>query len=146
MVVKRTKKILKKRGHRTVGYGAGKKHRGSGSRGGVGMAGLHKHKRMRALKYMPDHFGKRGFKRPQKMIKIQKIINIKQLDPQIDKLLKEKKIQKEKDTFIVKLDDLGYDKLLGTGKLNHKLIIEAKAFSESAIKKIEESGGKTITV
>jgi len=146
MVVKRTKKILKKRGHRTAGYGAGKKHRGSGSRGGVGMAGLHKHKRMRALKYMPDHFGKRGFKRPQKMIKIQKIINIKQLDPQIDKLLKEKKIQKEKDTFIVKLDDLGYDKLLGTGKLNHKLIIEAKAFSESAIKKIEESGGKTITV
>ena len=58
----------------------------------------------------------------------------------------QKKIQKEKDTFIVKLDDLGYDKLLGTGKLNHKLIIEAKAFSESAIKKIEESGGKTITV
>ena len=49
-------------------------------------------------------------------------------------------------TIIVKLDELGYDKLLGTGKLNHKLIVEAKAFSKSAVKKIEEGKGKAITV
>ena len=64
----------------------------------------------------------------------------------IEKLLEEKKIQKEKGNYIVKLDELGFDKLLGTGKLNHKLIVEAKAFSKSAVNKIEELGGKTITV
>jgi len=146
MVVRKTKKILKKRGFRTAGYGGGKKHRGAGSRGGVGQAGLHKHKRMHALKYDPEHFGKKGFKRPQKVIKNPKIINIKQLDPMIEQLLEEKRVQKEKDMIIVKLDELGYDKLLGTGKLNHKLIVEAKAFSKSAIKKIEEKEGKTIVV
>lgn len=146
MVVRRKKKSLKKLGHRTRGYGSGKKHRGGGSRGGVGLAGLHKHKIMRMIKYMPDHFGKKGFKRPQKVVKEVRIINIKQLDSMIDKLLEEKKVQKEKDTYIIKLDELGYDKLLGTGKLNHKLIIEAKAFSKSAIKKLEEKKGKAIVI
>jgi len=146
MVVRRTKKILKKRGERTRGYGSSKKHRGGGSRGGRGKAGLHKHKRMSVFKYDPEHFGKRGFKRPQKMLKDIKVINIKHLDSMIDQLLEEKKVQKEKDMVIVKLDELGYDKLLGTGKLNHKLIVEAKAFSKSAVKKIEENKGKTIVV
>ncbi len=146
MVVRISKKSRKKLGYRTHGYGSGKKHRGSGSRGGVGLAGLHKHKIMRMIKYMPDHFGKKGFKRPQKVIKEVRVINIKQLDSMIDKLLEEKKIQKEKDTYIVKLDELGYDKLLGTGKLNHQLIIEAKAFSKSAIKKLEEKKGKAIVI
>jgi len=146
MVVRRTKKIHKRRGQRSPGYGSQKKHRGGGSRGGRGNAGLHKHKRMTAIKYMPDHFGKEGFKRPQKVAKKLEIINIKQIDAMINQLLEEKKIQKEKDVIIVKLDELGYDKLLGTGKLNHKLLVEAKAFSKSAIKKLEENGGKAIVV
>ncbi|MEM5793139.1 MAG: uL15m family ribosomal protein [Candidatus Aenigmatarchaeota archaeon] len=146
MVVKRKKKSLKKLGHRTRGYGSQKKHRGGGSRGGRGMAGLHKHKVMRMVKYMPDHFGKDGFKRPKAVSSRYKVINIKQLESMLDKLLSEKKIQKEKDTYIVKLDEIGYDKLLGTGKLNHKLIVEAKSFSESARNKIEELGGKAIMV
>jgi len=146
MVVRRTKKILKRRGQRSPGYGSQKKHRGGGSRGGRGKAGLHKHKRMSVFKYDPEHFGKKGFKRPQKIIRKLEVINIKHLDGMIDQLLEEKKIQKEKDMIIVKLDELGYDKLLGTGKLNHKLIVEAKSFSKSAIKKLEESKGKAITV
>jgi len=143
MVVRRVKKSLKKLGHRTRGYGSQKKHRGGGSRGGRGMAGLHKHKIMRMVKYMPEHYGKEGFR---SLGCKYKIINIKQLDQLIEKMIEEKKIQKEKDTYIVKLDELGYDKLLGTGKLNHKIIIEAKSFSESARNKIEEMGGKAITV
>jgi len=101
---------------------------------------------MSVFKYDPEHFGKKGFKRPQKIIRKLEVINIKHLDGMIDQLLEEKKIQKEKDMIIVKLDELGYDKLLGTGKLNHKLIVEAKSFSKSAIKKLEESKGKAITV
>ena len=146
MVVRRTKKINKRRGQRSPGYGSQKKHRGGGSRGGRGKAGLHKHKRMSIFRYYPEHYGKRGFKRPEKITKKFEVINIKHLDGMIDQLLEEKKVQKEKDTIIVKLDELGYDKLLGTGKLNHKLIVEAKAFSKSAIKKLEEGKGKAITV
>lgn len=146
MVVRKEKKSRKRLGYRTRGYGSQKKHTGGGNRGGRGLAGLHKHKLMKMIKYMPDHFGKRGFKRPQKMVKEIKVINIKQLDGMIDRLLEEKKVQKEKDSIIVKLDELGYDKLLGTGKLNHQLIVEAKAFSKSAIKKLEEVKGKAIVI
>jgi len=145
MVVRRRKKILKKRG-RGSGYGSHKKHRGGGSRGGRGLAGLHKHKRMTAIKYMPEHYGKIGFKRPQKVLREVKTINLKELDSKIDDLLKEKKIKKEKDGIKINLSELGYDKLLGTGKVKHRLIIKAKAFSKNAIKKLEEVGGKTIVV
>ncbi len=45
-------------------HGRGKKSgRGKGKRGGTGNAGLHKHKIMYMLKYMPDHFGRHGFVR-----------------------------------------------------------------------------------
>ncbi len=145
MVVRRRKKILKKRG-RGSGYGSHKKHRGGGSRGGRGLAGLHKHKRMTAIKYMPEHFGKTGFKRPQKVLRELKTINLKGLDSEVDDLLKEKKIKKEKDGIKINLSELGYDKLLGTGKIKHRLIVEAKSFSKNAIKKLEEANGKAIVV
>ena len=145
MVVRRRRKILKQRG-RGSGYGSSKKHRGSGSRGGVGLAGLHKHKRMTAIKYMPDHFGKKGFKRPQKVLVDIKTINLKELDSKVEELLDQNKITKSKEGIKVNLKELGYDKLLGTGKVNHPLIVEAKSFSKIAIKKLEENKGKAITV
>ena len=58
----------------------------------------------------------------------------------------EKKVVKEQDGIKIKLSDLGYDKLLGSGKVNHPLIIEAKYFSKNAIKKLEEAKGKAIVV
>lgn len=145
MVVRRKKKILKRRG-RGSGYGSHKKHRGGGSRGGRGLAGLHKHKRMTAIKYMPDHFGKRGFKRPQKVLKEVKTINLKDLDSMVEELLNKKKIKEDKQGIKINLSELGYDKLLGTGQVKHRLIVEAKSFSKSAIKKLEENKGKAIIV
>lgn len=145
MVVRRKKKILKRRG-RGIGYGSHKKHRGGGSRGGRGLAGLHKHKRMTAIKYMPEHFGKRGFKRPQKVVKEIKTINLKELDSKIDELLKEDKVKKEGKTITIDLIELGYDKLLGSGRVKHRLNVKSKSFSKGAIKKIEEAGGKATTV
>jgi len=145
MVVRRKKKLIKRRG-RGTGYGSHKKHKGGGSRGGRGLAGLHKHKRMTAIKFMPDHFGKLGFKRPQKVLTIVKTINLKELDSKVDELLKEKKITEDKDGIKINLLELGYDKLLGTGKIKHRLIVEAKSFSKNAIKKLEEAKGKAIVV
>ncbi len=145
MVVRRRKKLKKSRG-RGTGFGSHKKHRGGGSRGGRGLAGLHKHKRMTAIRYMPDHFGKKGFKRPVKTIKEAKTINLKDLDSRIEELLNEKKITKTKDGIKINLTELGYDKLLGTGQVKHKLIIEAKYFSKNAIKKLENVKGKAVVV
>lgn len=145
MVVRKQKKVLKKRGSRTHGYGASKKHRGGGSRGGRGLAGLHKHKRMTAIKYMPDHYGKSGFKRPKKAIEKIKAINLKDLDLKIDKLLKENKIKKTKDGIKINLKQLGFDKLLGKGKVTHKIILEqAKYISKNAKDKIKRAKGKVM--
>jgi large subunit ribosomal protein L15 len=139
MVVKKEKKIRKKRGHRTAGYGGQKKHRGGGSRGGRGNAGLHKHKFMKMLKYMPDHFGKVGFKRH--FVRKPKAINIEDLN----KVLEER-MEKLKGEVKVSLKQLGYDKLLGKGTPKYRMIVEAKAFSKKALEKLEKAGCKAVTV
>ena len=133
MVVRKKKKVRKFRGERSYGYGSHKKHRGGGSRGGRGKAGMHKHKWSYTVKYEPNHFGKRGFSRAY--VKRPKTINLKELDAIARKLGKKK----------IDLSELGYDKLLGTGKLTQPLAVKAKYFSKKAIEKIKAAGGKIET-
>jgi len=114
-------------------HGRGKKGgRGAGLRGGRGNAGLLKHKYMHMVKYMPDHFGKHGFKRPQSVIKKDKTINVGQL---------EEKFPGKKD---IDLEKEGYSKLLGGGILGSKLKIKVNSASEKAIEKIKGKGGEII--
>ena len=40
---------------------------------------------------------------------------------------------------------IGVEKVLGGGQVNHKLAITAEAFSASAVAKIEEKGGNAIS-
>ncbi|MEM3921728.1 MAG: 50S ribosomal protein L15, partial [Nitrososphaerota archaeon] len=54
----RHRKSRKRRGSRTCGWGQIGQHRKSGSRGGHGHAGMHKHKWTWVLKHDPDYFGK----------------------------------------------------------------------------------------
>ncbi|MDI6798806.1 MAG: uL15 family ribosomal protein [Candidatus Aenigmarchaeota archaeon] len=146
MVVRKRKKVRKFRGHRTYGYGSHKKHRGKGSRGGRGLAGLHKHKWSYTVKYAQEHFGKRGFKRPVAVKKEIRAINLKELDQLAEKLLEEKIAEKQEDKIKINVLKLGYEKVLGSGKITKPLIVEAKLFSEQAIKKIEEAKGKAVIV
>lgn len=143
MVVRKRKKHERFRGRRTY-HGSHKKARGAGSRGGRGKAGLHKHKWSYTVKYEPEHFGKRGFKRPSKIVRKIKSINLKDLDQMVEKLLEEKLAQREDDKIKINLIQIGYDKLLGSGKVTKPLIIEAKYFSKQAIKKLEEVGGRAV--
>ena len=114
-------------------HGRGKKAgRGAGLRGGRGNAGLLKHKYMHMVKNMPDHFGKHGFKRPQSVIKKDKIVNIGKLE----QMFPEKKE--------IDLGKEGYDKLLGGGSIKTKMKIKVDSASEKAIIKIEEKGGEVI--
>jgi len=114
-------------------HGRGKKAgRGAGKRGGKGNAGLLKHKFMHAVKYMPDHFGRHGFKRPQSIIKKSRTINVGQLE---EKFPGKKEIDLGKE---------GYDKLLGGGTINTKFKIRVDNASSKAIEKIEGKGGEII--
>jgi large subunit ribosomal protein L15 len=114
-------------------HGRGKKGgRGAGLRGGRGNAGLCKHKFMYMNKYMPDHYGSHGFKRPQGIIKKDKIINVGRL---------EELFPGEKDIDLTKE---GYDKLLGGGNIKTKMKIKVDSASEKAVAKIEEKGGEVL--
>jgi large subunit ribosomal protein L15 len=114
-------------------HGKGRKGgRGAGLRGGRGNAGLHKHKFMHMLKYMPDHFGVHGFKRPQSVIHKNKTINVGELE---EKFPGKNNIDLEKE---------GFDKLLGSGVINTKIKIKVNSASEKAIEKIKEKGGEII--
>jgi large subunit ribosomal protein L15 len=134
MVVRKKKKVRKFRGKRSYGYGSHKKHRGGGSRGGRGKAGMHKHKWSYTVKYDPDHFGSHGFSRSFAKDKRPRSINLRDLDT----------IAKKTGKKDIDLAELGYDKVLGTGKLSGALNIKAKLFSKKALEKIESMGGKAI--
>jgi len=143
MVVRIRKK--RRRGERTY-HGSHKKWRGGGSRGGRGEAGKHKHKWSYVVKYEPEHFGKHGFKRPQDVVKDIRIINVGNLNRMLENLLLKNLAAKEGNSVKVNLQKIGYDKLLGSGMLNKSLIVESKYFSKSAIKKLEEAGGKAVVL
>ncbi len=114
-------------------HGRGKKGgRGAGLRGGRGNAGLIKHKWMHMVKYMPDHFGRHGFKRPQSITMKIKTINVGQL---------EDKFPGKND---IDLDKEGYSKLLGGGKLSKKIKVKVNSASEKALEKVKEKGGEII--
>lgn len=119
------------RGSKTHGWGAMKKHRGAGNRGGRGMAGTGKRakqkKNLILKKYGNEYFGKKGFKRPQRTVKKIKVINICDLE-------------KLKQTTL-NLTKLGYNKLLGKGTAKTKYNITVHSYSKSAKQKIESVGG-----
>ena len=130
MVVRIRKKISRQRGSKTHGCGSKKKARGSGNRGGTGMAGTGKRaqqKKPTILKYFPDYFGKHGFNSIRRIES--NVINIKDLP------------SKEE----VNLTDLGYDKLLSQGTPKIKYKITVSSCSPKAKEKIEKAGGSVAT-
>ena len=133
----RTKKL---RGSRTHGRGK-KAGRGAGIIGGHGNAGLGKHEKLRMLKFNRDHFGRRGFKRPQCMVAANRIINIKEMLEQLDNYVKLGYAVKDSSSYTVNLTDAGIDKLLGTGDIDIAVNITVSQISAQARSKIEASGG-----
>jgi len=146
MMIRKRKKINKMRGSRTVGGGSSKKRRGAGHRGGRGQAGGHKHHWTWIVKHDPAHFGKRGFKRPRKLLKDPKTINIGEIQEKLPRLIKEGIAEKEKDITVIDLTKIGYEKVLGQGKITEPLHVKACEFSAKAEEKIKKAGGKTKTI
>jgi len=142
-MAQRNRKIHKKRGTRSCGYGNAQKHRGAGSRGGRGNAGSSKHKQVKAL-LEGRVFGKVGFKRHPSLLSKLKTINLSDIDRNIEKWAEDGKAKKTGTSYSVDLASLGYDKVLGSGKITHKIEIKAESFSKSAKEKIEKAGGKVL--
>jgi len=147
-----SKKIRKKRGTRTCGYGRVGQHRKTGQRAGRGKTTQwKKSKKTYYLKQkelgFPDpdwNMGKKGFKRPQDITRIYKTntLNIKDLDQKIDKLVLENIATKTGNTYIINLNDINIQKILGRGEINKKINVSVKRASKQAMEKIEAAGGK----
>lgn len=140
-MIRKTKKIRKQRGSRSVGGGCTKKRRGAGHRGGRGLAGGNKHLKTWMVINDPNHFGKYGFKRPQKTIQKFNPINLSTINDNVEKYLDAEIATKEDGQIVINITELGYNKVLGKGSLSEAMTIKAPQFSKSAIAKIEDAGG-----
>ncbi len=138
---KRTKSSkMHGRGRGTHGYGERKKHKKSGHKGGKGMSGSGKradHKKTLVLKkYGHKYFGKQGITSRGTKRDIRKRINLQQIELNLEKYG-----QKKNDVWEINLKNY---KILGTGEVKNKLIINAKEASKSAIEKVKKAGGEII--
>jgi len=140
MVVKKQRKVVRMRGSRTHGYG--RSHRGSGNKGGCGKSGGGKKADHMRRSYAPDYFGKQGFKthnsRPVFMI------NCRDLDTRVEDWVAEGSAKKEGDAFVVDLGKLGYDKLIGGGRITRKIRVTVQASSECVAEKLKAAGGELV--
>lgn len=136
----RLRKSRRQRGSRYCGWGQIGQHRASGSRGGVGGAGKHKHFFIRTIKEEPNHFGHEQFHalRPSD---VQKWVNIKELN----ELVKFSETDKD-GKVVLDLDKLGIGKVLGAGILNSAFTIKVRKISDSARNKIISAGGEVIVL
>lgn len=146
MVVRRERKSRKLRGRsRTMGWGSVGQHRKSGSRGGKGAAGLGKHEWTWTIKYAPDWYGKRGFTpRRSKAGYHKTVMNVGDLAEIVDRLKSTGKAKMEDGMVEVNLADMGVEKLLGEGEIMVPVKVIVGEASETAVKKIEEAGGKVV--
>lgn len=137
----RLRKVRKHRGSRSHGWGQSAGHRSAGSLGGFGQAGGRKHKWTYTVSHEPNRFGKHGFYRQGKRATT---INVGEVDQLVDELLANGQAIKKGERIFVDLEALNVDKLLGSGRVNHPLLIRVKAFSSAAVSKIQEAKGQIL--
>jgi large subunit ribosomal protein L15 len=89
------------------------------------------------LIYAPDHFGRKGFKRPQRAIEYPVAVNVGEL-PDLVPLLKEKGLfTSEGGHNVADLTGAGIDRLLGGGRVEGKWKVKVSHASRIAREKVE---------
>jgi large subunit ribosomal protein L15 len=146
MVVRRRKKSRRLRGRtRTMGWGRIGQHRKSGSRGGFGAAGMHKHMWTWVVKYAPTWFGKHGFN-PPKGLEVENVeINVGEVAEKLDEWLRSGVAYQEGGKIVVNLAELGYNTLLGRGRIDKPVKIIVPRATERAVEKVKAAGGEVVT-
>jgi large subunit ribosomal protein L15 len=136
----RLRKVRKLRGSRTHGWGISGQHRGIGMRGGHGNAGWCKHKWTYTVKYGRSGGDEKGFRNPTS--RSLKVLNLSQLEDLIHKLEgSDERLSMRGGKYFIDLKALGYEKLLGKGRIKTPVIISIPRCSEKAREKLEEAGG-----
>lgn len=126
---KKRKKSSRMHGSSSHGRGFKKKGRGSGHRGGVGMAGTGKradHKKSLILNFKEKYFGKESLKPKAKEYKVINLTEVK-------RIIGDKKEINLKDY-----------KILSKGEVKSPITIYAFAASKKALEKVKKAGGKII--
>ena len=143
----RLRHVRHQRGSRTHGWGTSGQHRGSGMRGGSGIAGRYRHKRSRLIRtgeYSNMHYaGKKGFTSLAEMRPRERTLNLWQLSELVEKLVAEK-ARPADEKVILDLKELGFKKLLGTGSISRAVQVKVDECSEGALKKLREAGGEAV--
>ncbi len=142
MVVRRRKKYRKYVGTRYARRGYNDRNRGKGNKGGSGLSGwkFKKQKYHKIVKEYPELFeDKKGFVPPRR--KEINAINLYQIEEKLDAWVEQGLVTKEGEYYVVDVTKLGYNKVLGRGRVIHKLKIITPMISEEAKRKVEEAGG-----
>ena len=71
-------------------------------------------------------------------------INIGYLERHIGKYLSQNLIAKESNIYSVDLEKIGFNKLLGDGRVSMKFKIKVHYASKTAVEKVKEAGGQVI--
>jgi large subunit ribosomal protein L15 len=135
----RLRKSRRQRGTRYCGWGQIGQHRQSGSRGGIGGGGKHKHFWIRTVIEEPDHFGHDTLNSYSRFL-VKKWANLRDLK---NLYLRQPHTKDEKP--VLDLGSLGIQKLLGGGNISESYVIKVAQVSACAKKKIESAGGSIIS-
>ncbi|MCQ2355726.1 MAG: 50S ribosomal protein L15 [Methanocorpusculum sp.] len=135
-------KRSKFRGTRTCGGGTHKNRRGAGNRGGRGQAGWRDHNFTRFY-LLGKTEGKHGF--VCKTSVTYEVLDIGDIDQMIPDLVARGIATQNGDVIILDAAQIGVEKVLGGGRVTHKLEITAECFSERAVAKVQEQGGQVLT-
>lgn len=134
------RKVRRLRGSRTHGWGTSGQHRKAGMRGGHGKAGWCKHKWTYTVKYDLARIGKHGFICPTGRGEL-KTINVGDLDQLLSTTKDKEGATLAGEQVTLNLKELGYQKLLGAGRVTRPYRLLVDEWSKTAQKKIEGAGG-----
>ncbi|MCK9597225.1 uL15 family ribosomal protein [Candidatus Pacearchaeota archaeon] len=146
MKTHKRKKSTRDKGSKTVRWGARKKQKKTGHRGGIGMAGSGKRadqKKTLVLKlYGNEYFGKQGITSRKTKRDMRLRINLRQINSNIENYIKKGIAKQTANGVEINLENY---KILGDGEVNKKMIIKASEASESAAAKVKKAGGEIQT-
>ena len=135
----RKRKTRRLRASRTHGWGRSGQHRDSGMQGGHGNAGWKRHRWSSVIRY-GWQIGKTGFtpvnKHPEKAV------NVGDLD--IERLIEQGAARQTAGRLEVDLGQIGYEKLLGGGRISQPVRIIVDRCTVRAASKVSEAGGEVI--
>jgi len=135
----RFRKSRRQRGSRYCGWGQIGQHRQSGSRGGTGGAGKHKHLWIRTVIEEPEHFGHDSTK-SMRQNRLTRWINLRDINDLVSRFGS----TDEHGKPMLDLRSIGYNKLLGGGTLQEPIVLKVAKVSATAKQKIELAGGEIV--